>query len=61
LPRDPYSRDSYGYKRTVSGCRLTFLGKDQAKVGNEPPDKDVTIELTNKRPREVETGKRGFR
>jgi hypothetical protein len=61
LPKGPFGNEPYPYERTESGCRLTFLGKDQAKDGDEPPDKDVTIELTNKRPREVETGKRGFR
>lgn len=41
VPKDPFSKADYIYKRTADGFTLTCLGKDVAPGGSEIPEKDI--------------------
>jgi general secretion pathway protein G len=43
VPKDPFSKDDYGYAKTDGGFELICLGKDLADGGAEVPDKDIVF------------------
>jgi general secretion pathway protein G len=41
VPRDPFTREPYEYRRTERGFELRSLGADGVEGGEEIPDRDI--------------------